>query len=131
MGGVVTSLFMGAIFLSCHSLPVASANEAENSHALPTSQSLNEPCCMAQSSNYSLHSLPLAAILSTTTSQNSALEVTGSPTWFQDAVIVSTYVNQEPYLNGSVEVPLYSYLTAFIAQGLLQPQIYSTHQASA
>ncbi len=129
--GALVSLFMGAILVSCHSMGMAEVNTTGNFLALPITQSLSEPCCMVQGGNYGLHSLPLATITSTTLSQNNVPEVAGSPVWFQDTVREAAYNNQGPYLGNTAEVPLHNYLVPFIAQGLLQPQIYGIFQASA
>ena len=130
VGGVLVSLFTGAIFVSCHSMATVSAESSGYSHDVLVTQSLNDRCCMVQGGNYSLHSSPLAVITSTTPSQNNVFVVTGGSIWFQDAVIRGTHTNQELYLGSTAEMSLYNYLISFIASGLLHPLIYNTPQAS-
>ncbi len=132
VGGMLTSLFMGAIFVSCHSVTIPNINTAGNSLALPITQAFNEPCCVVQDGNYGLHALPLAVISPTTLSPNNIPipGVASSPSWFQNKLTEDVYTNQELYLGSLAEVPLYSYLKSFITQGRLQPQIYNTLQIS-
>ena len=130
VGGVLVSIFTSAIFVSCHSMTITNADSVGNFLVLPIAQSLSEPCCMTQGGNYDLHSLPLAIITSTTTSQNSIPGVASSPIWIHAAVMEGLPLKQELYLGSTAEVPLYNYLTIFVAQGLLQPLIYSAAQTS-
>ena len=129
-GGVLVSLFIGAIFVSCHSVVLPISNDHGNSLALPITQSLSEPHCMVQSGNYGLHSVPLATIIPTTASQNNVSWIANSLIWFQNTASKSLTDGPGQYLSSTAEVSLYSYLTNFIAQGLLQPQIYAPTEAS-
>ena len=130
VGGVLVSLFMAGIFVSCHSITMAHASAAGSSIALPITQSLNEPCCMVQNANYGLHSQPLATISSTAPSLSNAIGVNSSPIWFRGAIQQDVGDGSGSYFANAAEVPRYSYLKIFIAQGLLQPKIYTPAMAS-
>ncbi|MBI5465686.1 MAG: hypothetical protein HY974_00140 [Candidatus Kerfeldbacteria bacterium] len=130
VGGTLVSLLMGGIFVFCHSLINNNTGYTGHPSVLSETEMVSEQCCEVQVNNHDLYPLSLVTIVPVSFTLDNIPRVISNPLPLPPAGRDEVQENQRLYLDSHPEMSLYSYLTFFITQGLLHPQIYEWSQAS-